>query len=105
MIYPKWMNKRLISASYINPYPSNVTFTVKALERYWPMWMNKGYRTYWKTYQVIPGGSGGGGGFTVAYRDREIPKVTVKRVILLDEYDKINITVERIIDLSLMGGN
>ena len=50
-------------------------------------------------------GGGGGGGFTLAYRDRPIPKVSIKKVIVMDDYDDINITVLKVIDLSLnIGG-
>ncbi len=70
----------------------------------YPMWMNKGGTTTIVEVPVGGGGSGGGGGFTMAYRDRPLPKVVIRR--LKEEGDEsINITVTRVIDLSLNGGN
>lgn len=72
----------------------------------YPMWMNKRNRVSVEIPVQPPGGGGGsgGGGFTISYRDKPIPKVSIKKVVDLDEYENINITVLRIIDLSLSGG-
>jgi hypothetical protein len=51
------------------------------------------------------GGGGGGGGMTLAYKDRPLPKVSIKKVIVMDDYENINVTVLKVIDLSLnIGG-
>ncbi len=55
-------------------------------------------------YPEIPTGGGGGGGFTVAYRDKPLPRVKIKKVIVMDEYEHINIRVLKVIDLSFNGG-
>ena len=72
----------------------------------YPMWMNKRGK---KIAVEIPvgggsGGGSGGGGFTIARVEKEIPKVTIRKVVDLDEYENINITVLKIVDLSLSGG-
>ncbi len=75
-VYPKWMEKRKCKISVEIP-----------------------------VYPEIPtGGGGGGGGFTIAYRDRPFPKVTIKKVIVMDEYEHINIKVLKVFDLSFSGG-
>ena len=53
---------------------------------------------------VPPHYGGGGGGVTVAYKDRPLPKVSIKKVIVMDEYEHINISVLKVIDLSFNGG-
>lgn len=80
----------------------------------YPKWMEKRHKTIIEIEIPIPGppgsgggtggGGGGGGGFTMAYRDKPIPKVTIKKVVVLDDYESINITVLKVIDLSLNGG-
>ena len=53
-----------------------------------------------------PGGSGGGGGGATIMRvEKPIPRVSIKKVIVMDDYENINVTVLRVIDLSLnIGG-
>lgn len=75
----------------------------------YPMWMNKRSAISVEIPVPVPGGGGGaggggGGGFTVSYRDKPLPKVSIKKVIVMDDYEHINITVVRVIDLSLNGG-
>lgn len=76
-VYPKWMEKRRCTriSVEIPVYPS--------------IPINTG---------------GGGGGVTIAYRDRPFPKVKIKKVIVMDEYEHINISVLKVIDLSFNGG-
>ena len=51
------------------------------------------------------GSGGGGGGATLVRVEKPIPKVRIKKVIVMDDYEKINITVLKVIDLSLnIGG-
>ena len=49
-------------------------------------------------------GGGGGGGVTIAYRDRPLPKVRIKRVKDEDLHANINITILKVVELSLTGG-
>lgn len=74
----------------------------------YPMWMNK--RACIAVEIPVPGGGGtgggsGGGGFTIAYKEKEFPKVTIRKVIVMDDYSNINIKVIKMIDLSLTGGS
>ena len=50
------------------------------------------------------GGGGSGGGGATIMRDKPIPSVRIKKVIVLDDYEHINVTVLQVIDLSLNGG-
>jgi hypothetical protein len=51
------------------------------------------------------GGGGGGGGATLVRVEKPIPKVMIKKVIVLDDYENINVIVLRVIDLSFnIGG-
>jgi hypothetical protein len=50
------------------------------------------------------GGGGGGGGMTIAYRDRPLPKVRIKLVKDEDLHANINITILKVVDMSLTGG-
>ena len=73
----------------------------------YPKWMEKRRCTISVEIPVYPpsgGGGGGGGGVTLAYRDRPFPKVKIKKVIVMDEYEHINISVLKVIDLSFNGG-
>lgn len=49
-------------------------------------------------------GGGGGGGMTIAYRDRPLPKVRIKLVKDEDVDSNINITILKVVDMSLTGG-
>jgi hypothetical protein len=85
-LYPAWMNKRCCQAIEVEipcpPCPD-------------PPPGNGGGN----------GGGGGGGGMTLAYKDRPLPKVSIKKVIVMDDYENINVTVLKVIDLSLnIGG-
>lgn len=106
MVYPYRMNKRRKSYSDANTLPPNVTYTTKYYDRGWPMWMNKGHRTYILTFLPTggPSGGGGGGGVTIAHRDKPIPKVKVKRIEVIDKYENIDIKILQVIDMSLNGG-
>lgn len=105
MVYPKWMNARRKSYESAYPKPPNVTTETRYIDRGWPMWMDKGYRTFVLTFQPIRSfGGSGGGGMTIGYRDKPFPSVKVRKVVSMDDYDNINIKVLRIIDLSLSGG-
>ena len=48
------------------------------------------------------GGSGGGGASIPI--QRPLPKITIRKVVVLDDYENINVTVLKVIDLSLNGG-
>jgi len=50
------------------------------------------------------GTGGGGGGVTIAYRDRPLPKVKIKLVKDEDLHSNINITILKVVDMSLTGG-
>ena len=51
------------------------------------------------------GSGGGGGGATIMRVEKPIPRVSIKKVIVMDDYENINVTVLRVIDLSLnIGG-
>jgi hypothetical protein len=50
------------------------------------------------------GGGSGGGGASIPIQ-RPLPKVRIKKVVVLDDYENINVTVLKVIDLSLnIGG-
>ena len=49
-------------------------------------------------------GGSGGGGATLVRVEKPIPKVSIKKVIVMDDYENINVTVLKVIDLSLNGG-
>jgi hypothetical protein len=76
-VYPKWMEKRCsVTCPAIPPI-------------------------------IIPptgAGGGGGGGMTLAYRDRPLPKVRIKLVKEEDLHSNINITILKVVDMSLTGG-
>ena len=76
----------------------------------YPMWMNRrGCKPI--TIEIpVPGnggsgggGSGGGGGAVIPIK-QPLPKVRIKKVIVMDEYEHMNVTVLQVIDLSLNGG-
>ena len=46
------------------------------------------------------GSGGGGGGATIMRVEKPIPRVSIKKVIVMDDYENINVTVLRVIDLS-----
>ena len=77
-VYPKWMEKRKCKITVEIPLPPA---------------------------QLPSGGSGGGGGGATIWRNKPLPSVRIKKVIVMDDYEHINVTVLRVIDLSLnIGG-
>ena len=77
-VYPKWMEKRGCKPIIIEiPVPGGG--------------------------QPSGGGGSYGGGASIPIQ-RPIPKVTIRRVIVMDDYEHINVTVLQVIDLSLNGG-
>ena len=80
----------------------------------YPKWMEKRCKAGCPTVPpiILPpdggggtgGGGGGGGGVTIAYRDRPLPKVRIKLVKDEDLHSNINITVLKVVELSLTGG-
>ena len=73
----------------------------------YPKWMEK--RKCKKIEVEIPvepptGGGSGGGGASIVRVQQPIPKVSIKKVIIMDDYEHINVTVLQVIDLSLNGG-
>lgn len=82
-VYPKWMEKR----------KCKIEVTIPPIDP-----------------PICPPGSGGGGsgggggGATLVRVEKPIPKVSIKKVIVMDDYENINVTILQVIDLSLNGG-
>lgn len=76
----------------------------------YPKWMEarckKGCPTVPPIIVPPPSGTGGsgGGGVTIAYRDRPLPKVRIKLVKDEDLHANINITILKVVEMSLTGG-
>lgn len=71
----------------------------------YPKWMERRCNRITVEIPVYSGGGGsGGGGVSLVKVQQPIPKVTIKKVIVMDDYENINIIVQKVIDLSLDGG-
>jgi len=72
----------------------------------YPKWMGKRNRQITVEIPVpdYSSGGGSGGGVSIVRVQQPIPTVKIKKVVVLDDYENINITVLQVIDLSLNGG-